>query len=89
MELARDRVDPAFRPDPIRAPQIDAGGYLDAVDDLGSPADSLREVRAQSAEVRAVADAVLVRAVRARLRAVPGARPAAPRRRWRAAVEAS
>jgi hypothetical protein len=72
VELARDRVDPAFRPDPIRAPQIDAGGYLDAVDDLGSPADSLREVRAQSAEVRAVADAVLVRALRARLRAAPG-----------------
>ena len=89
VELARDRVDPAFRPDPTRAPQIDAGGYLDAVDDLGSPADSLREVRAQSAEVRAVADAVLVRALRARLLPCPASRPAAPRRKWRAAVEAS
>jgi hypothetical protein len=71
VELARHHVDPAFRPDPVRAPQIDAGGYLDAVDDLGSPADSIGEVRAQSAEVRAVADAVLVRALRARLRAAP------------------
>ncbi len=62
VELARDRVDPAFRPDEARAPQIDAGSYLKAVDDLGSPADSLRELRAQSAEVRAVADTVLVRA---------------------------
>ncbi len=72
VELARDRVDPSFRPDPVRAPQIDAGGYLAAVDDLGSPADSLAELRAQAPEVRAVADAVLVRALRARLRAAPG-----------------
>jgi hypothetical protein len=75
VELARARVDPTFRPDELRAPQIDAGGYLEAVDDLGSPADSLRELRAQSAEVRAEADAVLLRALQARLRAAPESAP--------------
>ena len=45
VELARGRVDAAFRPDPIRAPQVAAGGYLAAVDDLGSPADGLRTLR--------------------------------------------
>ncbi len=67
VELARDHVDPGFRPDPVRAPQIEAAGYLAAVDDLGSPAASLQELRRQSPEIRAAADAVLVHAIDARL----------------------
>jgi hypothetical protein len=35
--LGAERVDPDFRPDPIRAPQISAGPYLAAVEALGSP----------------------------------------------------
>jgi hypothetical protein len=35
--LGADRVDPDFRPDPVRAPQIAAGPYLAAVEALGSP----------------------------------------------------
>lgn len=67
VELARARVDAAFRPDPLRAPQVDAGGYLAAVDDLGSPADSLPALRHASVPVRSAADAVLLRALHARL----------------------
>jgi hypothetical protein len=67
VELARGRVDAAFRPDPIRAPQIDAGGYLAAVDDLGSPADSLSALRRAPAPIRTTVDAVLLRALDAQL----------------------
>ena len=69
VELARGRVDAAFRPDPVRAPQIDAGGYLAAVDDLGSPAESLRALRHAPAPIRSAADAVLLGALDARLTA--------------------
>jgi hypothetical protein len=70
VELARGHVGAAFRPDPVRAPQIDAGGYLDAVRELGSPADLLADLRGQPGAVRNAADAVLVSALRVRLRPV-------------------
>ncbi len=77
VELARSRVDPAFRPDTARAPQIDAGGYLDAVHDLGSPAYSVPDLRGQSAEVRNAADTVLLHALDVRLVSAGGAGPGA------------
>lgn len=64
VELARAHVRPDFRPDVLRAPQVDAGGYLRAVDDLGSPADSLPELRHRPGALRDAADAVLLRALR-------------------------
>jgi hypothetical protein len=71
VELAGKRVDPAFRPDPSRAPQISAGTYLRAVADLGSPADSLAELRGQAEGVRAAADTVLLGALGVPLGAAP------------------
>lgn len=68
VELAGARVDPGFRPDPVRAPQIDAGRYLAAIHDLGSPADSVADLRRQPAAVRNAADVVLLQALRVRLR---------------------
>jgi hypothetical protein len=76
VELARSRVDPAFRPDTVRAPQIDAGGYLEAVDDLGSPAYSVAQLHRQSAEVRDAADTVLLHALGVGLVSAAGAAPA-------------
>jgi hypothetical protein len=63
LALVRDRVDPSFQPDPQRAPQISAGGYFRAIDDLGSPADTLAELRARPDAVRSSADAMLARAL--------------------------
>ena len=68
LELAGNRVEPGFQPDPVRAPQITAGPYAEAVADLGSPADSITSVRSQSAAVRSAADGVLVRALGVGLR---------------------
>jgi hypothetical protein len=63
VELSRGRVDPAYRPNVVRAPQISAGPYLRAERDLGSPAFSLHELREQSAVVRNAADVTLVEAL--------------------------
>ena len=73
LELAGSRVEPGFQPDPVRAPQITAGPYAEAVADLGSPADSINSVRSQSEAVRSAADGVLVRALGLGLRLVPTA----------------
>ncbi len=73
LELAGNRVEPGFQPDPVRAPQITAGPYAKAVADLGSPADSITSVRSQSEAVRSAADGVLVRALGVGLRPVPTA----------------
>lgn len=56
IELARDRVDADLQPDAARAPDVRAGTYLDAVDDYGSPADSLAEVARRSEPARQGAD---------------------------------
>ena len=71
LELARGHVNPDYQPDLSRAPQLFAGPYFRAVDDLGSPADSIRELRAAAPEVRAAADAVLLGAIGVKL--APGA----------------
>jgi hypothetical protein len=76
LELVRDRVDPGFRPDAEYMPPVLAGPYFDAVDDLGSPALSPRELRRASEALRTRADGVLARALGATLTPVePDARP--------------
>jgi hypothetical protein len=72
VELARDSVAPDFRPDLSRMPQVSAGTYLRAVDDLGSPAYSVARVRQAPEAVRLAADDVLLRALGVR------STPAAP-----------
>jgi hypothetical protein len=78
LELARNRVDPNLRPDPVRAPDITAGKYFAAIDQLGSPADRPSEIERQPEPQRESADAVLVAAVRPSLMPVGAARPSAP-----------
>jgi hypothetical protein len=62
VELARDYVDPAFIAFPDGIGPARAGPYLAAVDRIGSPAFSPSELTEQSEELRARADAALVRA---------------------------
>jgi hypothetical protein len=75
IELARDRVDPAFRaatPTSYLAP-VRAGPYLAAVDRNGSPAYSPAELARQPENKRHDADAVVVAALRIALApTVPG-----------------
>jgi hypothetical protein len=59
VEIARDHVEPGYRPDARRAPTLTAGGYLAAVDDLGSPAYSPSRIAASPEPVRAASDAAL------------------------------
>jgi hypothetical protein len=51
-----------FRPDLARMPQVFAGPYLEAVEDLGSPAMPLEDVRTLPASLRREADNVVVAA---------------------------
>ncbi len=74
LELARDQAAPEAQPDTKLAPQIVAGKYLAAVDDLGSPADTARELAASPEGRRAAADRVSLLVLPASLR--PSARPA-------------
>jgi hypothetical protein len=66
IELARDRVDPAFMPasGPARFDVVQAGPYLAAVDRIGSPAYLESELARQPEGRRQQADAVLVPALR-------------------------
>ena len=77
LEAARPVVDPAFRPDLNRMPQVFAGEYLDAVDELGSPAPSLGQLRGFSEDALHAADAVSAHAVGA-LPAPAGGSPPRP-----------
>jgi hypothetical protein len=63
LELAGPSIDPSFVPDPVRAPDITAGKYFDAVDQYGSPAASADEIPARAEPERAAADDVLVKAL--------------------------
>ena len=69
LELAGPSTDPAFRPDPVRAPDITAGKYFDAIDQYGSPAAEVSEIWNRADPERAAADAVLFGALG--LEAVP------------------
>jgi hypothetical protein len=64
LELAGPLTDPSFAPDPVRAPDITAGKYFDAVEQYGSPAASQDEIRTRAEPERAAADGVLVGALR-------------------------
>jgi hypothetical protein len=68
LEIARRTVDPDFQltPEVAGAPalvNIYAGPYLEAVDELGSPAYSLSELEAAAPEARRQADIVLAAAL--------------------------
>ena len=56
MEILRNKVDPSFRPDTTRAPQIVAGEYFAAIDAHGSPGRSEDWISNQDNWVREVAD---------------------------------
>jgi hypothetical protein len=80
LELARGTVDPEFRPEPTRAPDIEAAKYFSAADRFGSPADSPKEIMARTEVAREAADIVLFSALDLALQppddAGPGATPA-------------
>jgi len=75
VELARDRVDRDFAPDPLLQ-DVTAGRYLDVAAEYGSPAFTVGETRATSRDAREVADDVLIRALR--IRATGTAVPSGP-----------
>lgn len=60
LELAGPSTDPTFRPDPMRAPDITAGKYFDAVDEYGSPAADVSDIPGHAEPERAAADGVLL-----------------------------
>jgi hypothetical protein len=80
LELARDTVDPSFFLEEEFADtgfdHIDAGSYFAAVDEFGSPAYSVAELRDSSAAARFAADKVLLNAMR--IAVEPIARSAVP-----------
>ncbi len=63
-EVAAPVVSPSFAPDQSAAPQINAGQYLAAVRDLGSPAFTVPQLEAAPESTRETADGVLVGAER-------------------------
>lgn len=63
LELVGAR-DPNFKPNPTLMPQVTAGPYLAAVDELGSPAYSLEEIMRQDDTLRWLADDLMVRSLR-------------------------
>jgi hypothetical protein len=67
LEESRDLVGDDYRPDAARAPQITAGLYLQAVDELGSPAMPLDRVPEASATARTEADRVTLEIAGTRL----------------------
>ena len=68
VEIARDTVDPSFFLDEEFADTgfayIDAGSYLSAVDEFGSPAYTIEELEASPEAARFAADKVLLNALR-------------------------
>jgi hypothetical protein len=82
MEIARDTVDPSFYLEEEFADtgfaHIDAGSYFSAVDEFGSPAYTVEELRESTPEARFAADKVLLNALRVALApASPADAPAA------------
>lgn len=76
MEIARDTVDPGFYLEEEFADtsfdHIDAGSYFSAVDEFGSPAYTVEELRESGEPARFAADKVLLNALRVVVE--PGAR---------------
>jgi hypothetical protein len=82
LEIARNTVDPAFFLEEEFADtgfdHIDAGSYFAAVDDFGSPAYTVAELRQSSEASRFAADKVLLNALRVAVEPIP--RSAVPSR---------
>jgi len=89
LEITRNTVDPAFFLEEEFADtgfdHIDAGSYFAAVDDFGSPAYTVAELRESGGPARFAADKVLLNALRMALEPAPastvpaaGAKPADP-----------
>jgi hypothetical protein len=89
LELAGPSTDPAYRPDPLRAPDVKAGLYFDTVDELGSPADTPDEIARRLDPERQAADAVLAQALRLGLQPGTNPRRFGPRPRVDAAASGS
>ena len=84
LQLAGVTVDPNYQPDPLRAPDIRAGQYLDAIRGLGPAGDSPDQVRREGEPQRQTADQVLARTLGlalgpAPVGASPGSSPAVER----------
>ena len=75
LELAGPETRSDFAPDPVRAPDITAGKYFDAVREYGSPASSTSEIARAGEAERQAADSVLMQALGATI--VPDGTPAA------------
>ncbi len=75
LEIARNTVEPGFYLEEEFADtgldHIDAGSYLSAVDDFGSPAYTIAELENSPEPVRFAADKVLLNALRVQLEPVP------------------
>ena len=71
VELVGPNLDPAYKPDPGRAPNVTAGLYLAAVRKLGSPADTRAEIERQPEPARQAADTVLAQTLGVAITPVP------------------
>jgi hypothetical protein len=63
LELAGPGTKPDFAPDPVRAPDITASRYFEAVRQHGSPASSVAEIARAGEAERQAADSVLLQAL--------------------------
>ncbi len=80
LELIRDRVDPAFLLTPENSDvdylgEVDAGSYLAAVDDYGSPAYTPEELATAPEAARVAADKVFAAGLGIELAPVPASSP--------------
>jgi hypothetical protein len=55
-------LEPDFQPDTARMPQVSTAAYFAAIEELGSSADSPRQIASRPEAVRRNVDALLVRA---------------------------
>ena len=74
LELAGPETRSDFAPDPVRAPDITAGKYFNAIREYGSPASSASEIARAGEAERQAADSVLLQALGATI--VPDGTPA-------------
>jgi hypothetical protein len=63
LELAGPGTRSDFAPDPVRAPDITAGRYFEAVEQYGSPASTPEEIASAGEPERQAADSVLTQAL--------------------------
>jgi hypothetical protein len=63
LELAGPGTRSDFKPDPVRAPDITAGRYFEAIRQYGSPASTADEIASAGEPERRAADSVLIQAL--------------------------